>query len=557
MTDVTALLRAEARFRGLLESAPDGIVVVDRGGTIVIVNSQTERMFGYSRDELIGNKIELLVPASSRGHHARDRAAYASDPRTRPMGAGRALTGRKKNGSEFPVEISLSPLITDQEALVMSIVRDITDRRRAEELIQASLREKEALLREIHHRVKNNLQITSSLLRLQAGAIENPEAREVFAETQHRIRSMALVHEKLYQSTNLSLIDFGDYIRTLGDLLFQSFAVDPSRVLLTVVDDEVLLSIDTAVPCGLIVNELLLNALKHAFPEGGRGEIVVELSDSGDGWCRLAVRDDGVGLPDDMISEGVGTLGLQLVRGLVAQLDGRLAVERGRGGAGFTIHFPKERAAHGWPAHRPRRGRGARLRAQTVRRGRIAPRHRPRADAPPRRAGQAMGQRGAHAAADRRGARLRDHRARSQRPRGELEHGRGADDRLHGGGDRRPADRDAVSGVGARRRGAAPRSGHDGRHRQQRERVVARAQGRHALPRADRPLADRRPRRARGGMRDGDARRDGAPPPRGPRSRSREARQPRTPRRGDRPRLQQHADGDLLARRGAGARHRR
>jgi len=347
MTDVTALRRAEARFRGLLESAPDGIVVVDRGGTIVIVNSQTERMFGYSRDELIGNKIELLVPVGSRGHHARDRAAYSADPRTRPMGAGRALTGRKKNGGEFPVEISLSPLVTDQEALVMSIVRDITDRRRAEELIQASLREKEALLREIHHRVKNNLQITSSLLRLQAGAIENPEAREVFAETQHRIRSMALVHEKLYQSTNLSLIDFGDYIRTLGDLLFQSFGIDPTRVLLTVVDDEVLLSIDTAVPCGLIVNELLLNALKHAFPEGGHGEIVVELADGGDGWCRLAVRDDGVGLPDDMMSEGSGTLGLQLVRGLVAQLDGRLAVERGRGGAGFTISFRKERAAHG------------------------------------------------------------------------------------------------------------------------------------------------------------------------------------------------------------------
>jgi len=307
MTDVTALRRAEARFRGLLESAPDGIVVVDRAGTIVIVNSQTERMFGYSRDELLGNKIELLVPLSSRGHHARDRAAYAADPRTRPMGAGRALTGRKKNGGEFPVEISLSPLKSDQEELVMSIVRDITDRRRAEELIQASLREKEALLREIHHRVKNNLQITSSLLRLQAGAIENPEARQLFAETQHRIRSMALVHEKLYQSTNLSSIDFGDYIRTLGELLFKSFAADPSRIHLTVSGDEVLLSIDTAVPCGLIVNELLLNALKHAFPEGERGEIVVSLADGGDGWCRMSVRDDGVGLPDDMLSESSGT----------------------------------------------------------------------------------------------------------------------------------------------------------------------------------------------------------------------------------------------------------
>ena len=161
------------------------------------------------------------------------------------------------------------------------------------------------------------------------------------------MRWMALVHEKQYQSKNVSQIDFADYIRTLGDLLFQSFAADPSRIHLTVGGDEVLLSIDTAVPCGLIVNELLLNALKHAFPEGERGEIVVDLADAGDGWCRMSVRDDGVGLPDDMAAEGSGTLGLQLVRGLVAQLDGQLAVEHGRGGAGFTISFRKERSAHG------------------------------------------------------------------------------------------------------------------------------------------------------------------------------------------------------------------
>ena len=131
-TDVTALRRAEARFRGLLESAPDGIVVVDRSGTIVIVNSQTERMFGYNRDELIGNKIELLVPVTSRGHHVSDRSAYAADPRTRPMGAGRALTGRKKNGGEFPVEISLSPLQTEHGLLVTAVIRDISRRKRDE-----------------------------------------------------------------------------------------------------------------------------------------------------------------------------------------------------------------------------------------------------------------------------------------------------------------------------------------------------------------------------------------------------------------------------------------
>src|SRR5256885_1284371 len=191
-------------------------------------------MFGYTRDELLGQRIEMLVPERFRPRHEGDRSAYASDPHTRPMGAGRALTGLTRDGEEFPVEISLSLLRIEQGILVMSIIRDITDRWRAEELIQASLREKEALLREIHHRVKNNLQITSSLLRLQSRQIEDPATRALFDATQDRIRSMALVHEKLYQSTNLSRIDFPEYVNTLGGLLLSSYGVDASTVRLEV-----------------------------------------------------------------------------------------------------------------------------------------------------------------------------------------------------------------------------------------------------------------------------------------------------------------------------------
>ncbi|HVR38029.1 MAG TPA: PAS domain S-box protein [Thermoanaerobaculia bacterium] len=341
--DVTVQHQAEARFRGLLESAPDGIVVVDDTGHIIIVNSQTERMFGYARGELLGRSIEILVPYSARTHHVSDRNSYIRDPHLRPMGAGRSLSGRRKDGSEFPVEISLSPLQTEQGSLVMSIVRDITERRRAEELIQASLREKEALLREIHHRVKNNLQVTSSLLRLQAGVIENPAAREVFAETQNRIRSMALVHEKLYQSTNLSAIDFTEYVKTLGELLFKSFAVDTNRIVYRVEGTVMLLSIDAAVPCGLIVNELLSNALKHAFPNLRKGTITVSTANNADGTRTVAVHDDGVGLPDQLNVEALSTLGLQLVRGLVQQIDATIAIER-NGGTAFRIVLPEERA---------------------------------------------------------------------------------------------------------------------------------------------------------------------------------------------------------------------
>lgn len=342
--DVTALRRAESRFRGLLEAAPDGIVVVDSAGTIVIVNSQTERMFGYGRQELIGQAIEILVPDRLREGHIADRDAYLGDPRRRPMGAGRALSGRKRDGTEFPVEISLSPLRTESENLVMSIVRDISERRRAEELMEASLREKEALLKEIHHRVKNNLQVTSSLLRLQAGTIEDVHVREVFEQTQARIRSMALVHEKLYQSTNLAQIDFGDYIRSLAALLFQSFAVDERQIRLEVTGDDVLLTIETAVPCGLIVNEVLSNALKHAFPRNGYGRIHVHLANLEDGARSLTIRDDGVGLPDDLEIELGETLGLRLVRALVQQIDGSIAIERRAPGAKFTITVPAERS---------------------------------------------------------------------------------------------------------------------------------------------------------------------------------------------------------------------
>src|SRR5258708_9324348 len=330
ISDVAEQRGADARFRGLLESAPDGIVVVDANGVIVIVTSQTERRFGHTGEELLGQHIEMLVPERFRPRHEGDRSAYASDPHTRPMGAGRALTGLTRNGEEFPVEISLSPLRTEQGTVVMSIIRATPSRRRAEELIQASLREKEALLREIHHRVKNNLQITSSLLRLQSRQIEDPATRALFDATQDRIRSMALVHEKLYQSTNLSRIDFPEYVKTLGGLLLNSFGVDTSTVRLEVDGNGVYLNIDVAVPCGLIVNELLSNALKHAFHDRRGGTIRIGI-ESDDTRCRLTIADDGVGIPPAVNFDSSPTLGLRLVRGLVEQIGGTIHTVTSRG----------------------------------------------------------------------------------------------------------------------------------------------------------------------------------------------------------------------------------
>jgi PAS domain S-box-containing protein len=329
-------------FGGFLESAPDAVVVIDRAGKIAIVNTLTEKMFGYTRDELLGQSVELLVPERYRHFHVRHRDGYSQHPKTRPMGAGQNLFGRRRDGSEFPVEISLSPVETEQGTLVSSIIRDITERKRAEEQIQASLREKEVLLKEIHHRVKNNLQITSSLLKLQSGYIQDPQAMEMFAESQNRIRSMALVHEKLYQSSDLSRINLAEYVESLAVLLFRSYGIDNQQIALELEGGDVFLSVESAVPCGLIVNELLSNSLKHAFPDCRRGKIQVRLARDADQRLMLVVTDDGVGLPPALDVEKTETLGLQLVRTLAQQLDGTVQVER-HGPTQFRITFPESR----------------------------------------------------------------------------------------------------------------------------------------------------------------------------------------------------------------------
>jgi len=341
--DTTSRQKLEAKFRGLLESAPDGIVVVGPDAKITIVNSQTEKMFGYTREELIGQPVEILVPIRSREEHIKYRDGYIQDSRTRPMGAGRVLSGRKKDGSEVPVEISLSPLETEQGVLIMSIIRDITDRRKAEEQINNSLREKEALLKEIHHRVKNNLQVTSSLLRLQSGYIQDPHTLEMFADSQNRIRSMALVHEKLYQSSNLSRIDFSDYIENLAELLFRSFGVNPQQISLEIKKQPLFLSVETAVPCGLLINELLSNSIKHAFPKGRKGKIVITIESHEGAEKKIEVRDNGIGLSDNFSFETTETLGLQLVRTLVTQINGRIEV-RNENGASFVFLFSEARS---------------------------------------------------------------------------------------------------------------------------------------------------------------------------------------------------------------------
>lgn len=241
-------------------------------------------------------------------------------------------------------EISLGQLLTNQAATAVENARlyaraqqEIEERARVEAKIKSSLKEKEILLQEIHHRVKNNLQVISSLLNLQSQGIQDTATLEIFRESQHRIRSMALIHEKLYRSQDLARVDFAEYIRNLASFLIRSYRSRAVRLNLEAGD--VFLAIDNAVPCGLIVNELISNSLKHAFADGREGEIYVKLMQAADHTVRLVVGDNGVGFPEDMDFETTGSLGLQLVTMLVEQLDGTLDI-RNNIGAEFEISFP-------------------------------------------------------------------------------------------------------------------------------------------------------------------------------------------------------------------------
>ena len=215
---------------------------------------------------------------------------------------------------------------------------EITERKHAEEQIKTSLAEKEVLLKEIHHRIKNNLQIISSLLFLQSDSAADPHIRDMFTESQNRIRSMALIHEKLYQSPDLAKVDFAEYIRNLTDHLFRSYAGNAGIIKLEMNVKDIFLDIDSAIPCGLLINELISNSLKYAFPKGQKGSIAIDFFTQNRAENVLIVKDTGVGLPQDFDLKKTHTLGLQLVNSLSRQLKGTMELHN-NDGTEFRLAF--------------------------------------------------------------------------------------------------------------------------------------------------------------------------------------------------------------------------
>jgi two-component sensor histidine kinase/PAS domain-containing protein len=223
--------------------------------------------------------------------------------------------------------------------LVLAHTEDITERKAAEKQLNESLREKEVLLREIHHRVKNNLQIVSSLLKLQSTHVDEGKVKDVFRDSQNRLRTMALIHEKLYQSRDLSRVDFAEYLRSLSHEIYTAYGVSQSHIALQLSIEEIFLGVDFAIPCGLIVSELLSNSIKYAFPEKQAGKINIELRMLDEKEIELNVSDNGVGIPEHVDFRSSNTLGLQLVTILAEdQLNGNIVLDRAHG-TSFRIIF--------------------------------------------------------------------------------------------------------------------------------------------------------------------------------------------------------------------------
>jgi PAS domain S-box-containing protein len=331
------LRQSEAKFSSAFLTSPDSVNINRlEDGLFLDVNEGFCTITGYQPEEVIGRTSQELGIWLNREDRERlvreiNRCGCVSDLEAE---------FRRKDGSVLTGQMSARVIEIEGEPCIVNIVRDITEKRRVEELMRASLEEKTVLLQEIHHRVKNNLQIISSLLELQSGLIIDENFRRYVLDSQNRIMAMALVHEKLFHSECFASINFGDYIDDLAHSLFAGYVKDSELIGILVDAGDFSLGIDEAIPCGLIVNELVSNSLKHAFPDGRSGEIKVLCHAGADGLITLKVSDTGIGLPPGLDFGTAETLGLQLVTMLVKQLRGTVGMNSGQSGTVFDITFP-------------------------------------------------------------------------------------------------------------------------------------------------------------------------------------------------------------------------
>lgn len=330
---IFSLQGADHSYRVLVEAMNEGAVTLNDEGVILYCNSHFARLLDAPLERTMGRPIVELVPERSRDA-LRSLLARAADADVRAE-----VSLCHEAGTEIPVYLSISLMMVEGRRRYCVIATDMREQKQIEAQRAAAFKERETLLKEIHHRVKNNLQVISSLFYLQGERTEHQGLRELLDVSRCRIQSIALIHEMLYASDDLGHIDFQAYLRALMNMLIALNGVRGPQIAIEIEARDIILDIDRAIPCALITNELVSNALRYAFPAGLRGKIRIAAIDPAPGWVSLVVSDTGVGMPADYDVASAKTLGIQLVRNLTKQLRGSLVLEQAEG-TRFEVRFP-------------------------------------------------------------------------------------------------------------------------------------------------------------------------------------------------------------------------
>lgn len=317
----------ENKFQLVWENSSQGFCLINSRGEYIMVNNAFCKMVEMTEDQLIGKQNAII--------YEKFFSPLSFGEFDDEMSLEVTLWNRKKKWLEYKNSVMET---SNGAKFIMSIVSDVTTKKNNEMELLNSLREKEVLLKEIHHRVKNNLQIISSLLSLQSNYLNDESSREIFIESQNRIRSMSLIHEKLYQTKDLSKVNFNEYINELINFLAITYNIESDKLVILLNIEDYYFHVDIAIPLGLILNELITNSIKHAFNDGVKGEIEITIRQKKETEFILNYRDNGKGMPEGFNMNSSNTLGFSLITNLVEQLDGEIAMFN-NDGVNFTIMF--------------------------------------------------------------------------------------------------------------------------------------------------------------------------------------------------------------------------
>ena len=351
---------SENTYKTIFDNTGTATIIIDESEKISLANTEFEKLSGYSKKELNNKKWFDFIVDDETGDHKKEiedyyyQILFNNDNETEAEAEAEAEVESNLTLNNSPENFECQFMdkkgqiknilliivrIPDTKNILASLL-DVTKQRKAEEQLKKSLYEKEMLIKEIHHRVKNNLMVISSLLSFQSQYIKNKDDLEMFEKSKTRAKSMALIHERLYQSKDLKRIDFGDYIERLAIDMFNTYVSDPSRIKLEIDVENALIDINTAIPLGLILNELLNNSMKYAFPDNRIGTVQVNFSKKDD-LFNLTVQDNGIGFPEDIDIKNTDSLGFQLITSLTGQIDGKIDLDKTNGTC-FIISFKEK-----------------------------------------------------------------------------------------------------------------------------------------------------------------------------------------------------------------------